>query len=74
MFNAQQGGDVLFVNYGQLDDYRLLQSAYNITRDTIEGKIVIAKQFQLTADEQVCHSTLFACCVYYTTAKREVSL
>ncbi|RWS12811.1 N-acetylated-alpha-linked acidic dipeptidase 2-like protein [Dinothrombium tinctorium] len=43
-------GDIVFVNYGTADDYQLLQDKYNITFD---GKILIAKQFHLAADEQV---------------------
>ncbi|CAG2183332.1 unnamed protein product, partial [Oppiella nova] len=40
-------------NFGQLADYQILSTVYNITRDTIAGKILIAKQFHLTADEQM---------------------
>ena len=47
---------VIFVNYGRAADYQLLTS-FNITRETISGKILIAKQFHLTADEQVRFAT-----------------
>ncbi|CAG2110486.1 unnamed protein product, partial [Medioppia subpectinata] len=51
--NIDIKNSVIFVNYGRLGDYQILSNVYNITRDTIAGKILIAKQFHLTADEQM---------------------
>ncbi|RWS29270.1 N-acetylated-alpha-linked acidic dipeptidase 2-like protein [Leptotrombidium deliense] len=46
-------GDIVFVNYGRAQDYQYLQDVYNIS---VEGKIVIAKQFHLAADEQLLYA------------------
>ncbi|XP_054154396.1 putative N-acetylated-alpha-linked acidic dipeptidase [Oppia nitens] len=54
--NIDIKSSVIFVNYGRLVDYQILQNAYNITRDTIAGNILIAKQFHLTADEQMAYA------------------
>ena len=42
---------MIFVNYGSLSDYDKLRHDFNVT--SFHGKIVLAKQLHLSADEQV---------------------
>ena len=49
----------MFVNYGRPVDYLQLQELFNTTGNIFEGKILLVKQYHLSASEQVCRKFFF---------------
>ena len=43
----------MFINYGRPEDYLQLQELFNTTENIFQGKVLLAKQFHVSASEQV---------------------